>query len=173
MQRLLTAPLDHSVAIRYPSGADDETLVDFYGRVIEQATGVFADFDPHQPPETVVVTYGRLTSAVLSAARQCEKRPGIVLLERLRPYGAIVEQLSSLIECGVRKIIFCEEGILSGGEGMNLVHALRSHRAGMTLPDLRILAVNADEAIPEPGIEQSTWDAAHIGVLDIKGAIES
>ena len=56
---------------------------------------------------------------------------------------------------------------------MNLAHALRSHRAGMTLPDLRILAVDADEAIPEPGVGQSTCDAAHIGVLDIKGAIES
>ena len=172
MQRLLSAPLDHSVAIRYPSGADDDALVDFYGRVTEQAAGVFTDFDAEQPPETVVVTYGRLTSAVLTAAGQCEKRAGVVLLERLRPYGAIVEHLSLLTDRGVKKIIFCEEGILSGGEGMNLAHALRSHRAGRTLPDLRILAVQADEAIPEPGVGQSTWDAAHIGVLDIKEAIE-
>jgi len=172
MQRLLSAPLTHSVAIRYPSGEDEGSLVDFYRCVKERAEGVFTDFDVQHPPKTIVVTYGRLTAAVLTAAESCGERPGILLLERLRPYGAVVDLLTELSARGVQKIVFCEEGILSGGEGMNLANALQARKDLASYPTIRILAIDAHERIPEPVTGQSAQDAAGIGVMDIIKAIQ-
>ncbi len=171
MRRLLREPLTHSVAIRYPSGGDEESLVDFYGRLTEQTEGVFTDFDVQCPPKTVVVTYGRLTATVLMAAEACDERPGILLLERLRPYDAVVGLLAELGVRGVQKLVFCEEGILSGGEGMNLASALRARKGLTSLPTMRILAIEADEHIPEPEAGQSSLSAAGIGVEHIINAI--
>ena len=132
---------------------------------------MFTDFDVQQPPKTVVVTYGRLTAAVLTAAGACAERPGILLLERLRPYDAVVDLMAELGVRGVQKLVFCEEGILSGGEGMNLASALRARKDLTSLPAMRILAIEAGERVPEPEVGECALDAAGIGVDHIINAI--
>ena len=54
---------------------------------------------------------------------------------------------------------------------MNLANALQA-RKDFESPTIRILAIDANERIPEPVAGQSAQDAAGIGVMDIIKAIQ-
>ena len=173
-ERLLKAGIDHPVAIRYPSGRDDERIVSFVNDHLTRTLceGVYADFDTEQPPVTLVVTYGRLTASVISAAARSEQPVGIVLLGKLRPWGDTAATLATLCRRGVQKIVFCEEGIRSGGIAMNLVTELRE-RLGEAVPTVRILAIDdRDGYIPEPAAGYTAQEAVALGEDDILRAMQ-
>ncbi len=173
-ERLLKRGIDHPVAIRYPSGRDDERIVSFVNDRLTRTLceGVYADFDAEQPPATVVVTYGRLTASVISAAARSEQPVGIVLLGKLRPWGDTAATLATLCRRGVQKIVFCEEGIRSGGIAMNLADELRE-RLGTAMPTVRILAIDdRDGYIPEPAAGYTAQQAVGLGEDDILRAIQ-
>ena len=172
-EHLLKNGLDHPVAIRYPSGRDDARIVSFVDDrlTLTLCEGVYADFDTEQPPETVVVTYGRLTASVISAAARSGQNVGIVLLGKLRPWGDTAVTLAALCRRGVQKIVFCEEGIRSGGIAMNLATELRE-RLGEAVPTVRILAIDdRDGYIPEPATGYTALEAVGLGEDDILRAI--
>ena len=134
--------------------------------------GVYADFDAEQPPTTVIVTYGRLTASVISAAARSEQPVGTVLLGKLRPWDDTAATLAALCRRGVQKIVFCEEGIRSGGIAMNLAEELRE-RLDTDMPTIRILAIDdRDGYIPEPAAGYTALEAVGLGEDDIFRAIQ-
>ena len=174
LERLLSDGLTHPVAIRYPSGRDDARIASYVkGRVQTLlCEGVYADFDVEQPPEVVVVTYGRLTSRVLEAVEQIDSPVGVVLLGKLRPWGDTASALASLCKRGTQKLVLCEEGIRSGGIAMNLVTELQA-RLPDAMPTLRLLAIDDRGGyIAEPAKGYTPLDAVGLGVQDIVHAIK-
>jgi 1-deoxy-D-xylulose-5-phosphate synthase len=174
LERLLYDGLTHPVAIRYPSGRDDARIVSFVEERVTDALceGVYVDFDTRQPPETIVVTYGRLTANVLQAVERMETPIGIVLLGKLRPWGDTAKALADLCKRGAKKIVFCEEGIRSGGIAMNLVTELQALLPG-AMPTVRMLAIDDREGyIPEPAKGYTPLEAVGLGLDDIVRAIK-
>jgi 1-deoxy-D-xylulose-5-phosphate synthase len=112
---------DHPVAIRYPNGGDrgDVTERFRYGNEIARA-----DFAPDATPDAVIVTYGRIVTEAMAACdmRNQEKDAscGVLLLEKLKPYGEIAGAIKTLLPPTVKKVVFLEEGIANGGAGMIL-----------------------------------------------------
>jgi transketolase C-terminal domain/subunit len=72
----------------------------------------------------VIVTYGRIVSEAIEAARLIHEKTkdtcGILLLEALKPYDRTAEAITALLPKGVKKVLFLEEGIKNGGAGMLL-----------------------------------------------------
>ncbi len=120
---------DHPVAIRYPNGGDRKDVVERFRYGNERAR---ADFAPDAMPDAVIVTYGRIVTEAMAACdvrnREKDASCGILLLEKLKPYGEIAEAIAALLPPSVKKVIFLEEGIANGGAGMIL-------REKITLPD--------------------------------------
>ncbi|MBQ4065517.1 MAG: 1-deoxy-D-xylulose-5-phosphate synthase [Clostridia bacterium] len=127
MNRSLHA--DHPVAIRYPNGGDRQDVAE---RFLHGNDTVRADFSRDAMPDAVIVTYGRIVTEAMAACdmRNQEKDAscGVLLLEKLKPYGEIAEAIEALLPPSVKKVIFLEEGIANGGAGMIL-------REKITLPD--------------------------------------
>jgi deoxyxylulose-5-phosphate synthase len=134
--------------------------------------GVYVDFDTRQPPETIVVTYGRLTASVLAAKEQIDGQVGVVLLGKLRPWGDTAKALADLCKRGAKKLVFCEEGIRSGGFAMTLATDLATRIPTDQMPALRIVALDNDRITPDPKVGESIFDATGIGEKDILRAIQ-
>ncbi len=160
------------VAVRYPSDGDNARITDFLmGASIQTpGAGVTIDFDASHPPKTVIVTYGRITATVLDAVEQSGERAGVVLLERLQPKGEIVCLLAQMCRQGTEKMIFCEEGIRSGGVGESLVSGLCEVLTAQHMPTVRILAI--DNHFPESEQGKTILEAARLGAKEIIDAIQ-
>ena len=100
-------------ALRYPRGAEPASLAGWQG------DGGAYDMVGGPENRMLVVTYGRTFAAALEASRQ---RDGISVLKlnRLLPLPAEAVRAASAIE----SILFVEEGIRSGGIGMQFLSAL-------------------------------------------------
>ena len=100
-------------ALRYPRGAEPASLAGWQG------DGGAYDMVGGPENRMLVVTYGRTFAAALEASRQ---RDGISVLKlnRLLPLPAEAVRAASAFE----SILFVEEGIRSGGIGMQFLSAL-------------------------------------------------
>lgn len=169
LTELVEQGIDHPVALRYPAGRDHERILAYMENECTHALtdGVYADFDETHPPETVVVTYGRLSASVLDAVEKSDKYVGVVIVERLRPWKTTVDALRALCERGTGKLILCEEGIRSGGLAMNLAAEL-TECLGVAAPPLRVLAIDTrGDRVAEPSADQTSLEAVGLGVADI------
>lgn len=123
---------DHPTALRYYDICEsDRVRKAFYADGSSHRYGLRTDFTPSQHPDSLLVTYGRVTQNVLSAAdrlRACGHSVGVVALERLAPYNDLARELAPYLD-GVRRILFIEEGVRFGGAGVLLRDALLSIRA--------------------------------------------
>lgn len=112
---------DHPVAIRYANGGDCEEVA---RRFCRGAAEVHADFEEGAALDYVIVTYGRIvTEAMAACDRQNERAPascGVILLEKLKPYGPIADQIRAMLPPSAKTVVFLEEGIRNGGAGMIL-----------------------------------------------------
>ena len=118
--------LGEPCAIRYPSGAENTSLVSrFYGEDADYSQiGVRCDFTQDEQRSAVIVTHGRIAAEAVKAAEELGKRgisTGIILLEMLKPYDESARLIIEALPQGVRGILFLEEEIRSGGMGMNLL----------------------------------------------------
>ena len=142
------------VAIRYPNASENPRVVSaFYKDGDFDRFGVRASFDATSRVKTVIITYGSIVDRVLVARDLLKEKGvevGIVLLERLKPYGALVEKLRSYIQG--RDILFVEEGIKAGGAGMLLRDALTEH-SERCFNSYQILAIDDNFAAPSEPCE--------------------
>lgn len=143
---------DGPVAVRYPRGSETPELVDF------PATGkAFDEFAP-AGSRRVIVTYGRTFAAAKEAAERLGET-AVIKLNRILPLdgGAVVA--ASRYD----KILFAEEGIRSGGLGMQFIAALAINGYhGKT-------ALHAiDGFVPQSAVER----ALHMLRLDSEGLTE-
>lgn len=139
------------IAIRYPNASEDARVSrEFYPDGDFENYGVRASFDISNPPRNVFVTYGSIVSRVLSARDILAERGvqvGIVVLERLKPYGESADALYGLIK-GAERVVFVEEGIKNGGAGMILRSQLNEKYGFSPSRGFEICAVDDNFASP-------------------------
>lgn len=145
------AEADMPIAVRYPN-AEENTRVSeiFYPNGDFESFGVRLSFDGADVPKYIFITYGRLINKVIEAVDILEKRgigAGIILLERLKPYNDIAEQISPYINSAER-VLFAEEGIKNGGAAMLLGAALSDKITDISKKYL-ISAIDDNFASPE------------------------
>ena len=144
------------VAIRYPNGRENERVCrTFYPDGPAHSIGIRTNFGG-QMPDAVVAVHGRMAIEALEACdRLAEQgiRLGVMLLEYLKPYDRLAEELISRLPDthgnSHRKVplLFAEEEVRAGGFGMMLTDALRDHPA-MEGRRTAILAVD-DPLLPQ------------------------
>ncbi|MBQ8447583.1 MAG: 1-deoxy-D-xylulose-5-phosphate synthase [Clostridia bacterium] len=126
--------LGSPAAVRYPRGGENARICEaFYGAEENEAVlGARANFEKGDALDAVIVTDGVIAAEALLA---CEKagekgvRAGVILLEKIKPYGECAQNVMRLLPDGVKKIIFLEEEIRAGGMGMLLADEMA--RRGM------------------------------------------
>lgn len=144
-------------AIRYPNGTEPEGIEERFGKT-DAALSPRADFQPGEAKAVIFITYGRIVTEVMKAEEKIGESAGTVLLEKLMPYSETAGKLAPYLK-GCKKVIFVEEGVLSGGAGMNLGSCLSLGKR------YRVLAP-ADPFRPVRSSD-SVFDAYGIGTDDI------
>ncbi len=122
-------------AIRYPSGYEDPAIVEaFYGQtdptdVRARSNYLHGSGSSPEDIDALIITHGRIAKeALIAADRLAERmRVGILLLEQLKPYDAIANEIAPMIPQKACHVIFLEEEIYAGGMGMMLSDALSTH----------------------------------------------
>lgn len=137
------------VAIRYPNSAPFP-VEDFTDM------GDFRYDFPGERPQRVVITYGKAVNEVLRAKAEADF--GIILLEKLKPYGDIARSLRAVLPRGAR-VIFLEEGVCAGGAAMMLKEELSPEHT------LSILAIKDGFAEGVQG--ESLYKTCKISYLDL------
>ena len=125
--------LETPAAIRYPNGYEDETVrKTFYSQFAAVSGRVRADYGVNDAEslDAVIITHGRIaTEAIKAKAVLWEqgKRVGILLLEQIKPYAKIADDVARLLPKHSCRVLFLEEEIRTGGMGMNLCAALANY----------------------------------------------
>ncbi len=120
-------------AIRYPNGYEDVTIQQvFYSQSATVSGRVRADYktDEAHTLDAVVITHGRITIEALKAKNALMKegkKIGILLLEQIKPYVKIADDVARLLPKHSCRVLFLEEEIKAGGMGMNLSNALSNY----------------------------------------------
>ncbi len=112
-------------AIRYPSGCEDEEVVNsFYNGDDDKKIGIRCDFPVDNVPKNIIITHGRIVKECLKAKRLLAEQnidTGIILCEYIAPYEKLSDQIGELLsKSDFYNVIFVEEEIRSGGFGMLL-----------------------------------------------------
>ena len=158
-------------AVRYPKGGENRRVTEeFYSGEENKALGAVSNFSKNSDADTVIITDGAVVSEALAAcdkAREKGIRSGIILLEKIKPYGECIENIMRLMPETVKKIIFLEEEIRSGGMGMVLSDEMR--RRGVINCSCEILAVN-DTFVPRHE-GRSMYEDAEISAEHILSAL--
>ena len=146
-----TSDSKHPVAIRYPNLAENENIDRvFYSDGKYSEFGVRCDFSGSSP-ECVFVTYGSITDNVIKAKKLLSMQgidTGIILVERLRPFGKTVDFISQYASCA-KKILFVEEGIKNGGFSMITSDILREKYPSFVYKKMSISAIDDNFASPD------------------------
>lgn len=160
-------------AIRYASGREDPDIVKaFYGDGEPRNLGLRSDMPQNKKPDILIVTYGRIVKEAMKAKDELQKlgkNCGILLLEKLKPYGETAERVAAYLPEKDGLVLFLEEEIRAGGMGMMLCDEL--DRRGL-LDGIRhkILALDDDFAIPER--DEPIFDTAGVSAENILKACD-
>lgn len=111
-------------AVRYPNACEDERVVSAFYRDGDFSLRIArADFAKDENVSAVIVTDGRIVIEALEAKKRLAEqgeRIGVILLEKIKPYGEAAMAVSDLLPESVNKIVFLEEEQRAGGMGMLL-----------------------------------------------------
>ena len=139
------------IAIRYANSVQKTEIRDkFYPDREYSKIGVIPDYKIGNAPEGVFVSYGNITASVIKAQTLLESegvRCGIVLVEKLKPYGESVKLVADCIS-GAKNVIFVEEAIKNGGYSMITESMLRSERYISEGVKTDIIAIDDNFVIP-------------------------
>ena len=146
------AEYDCPVAIRYPNAAEDKAVLSRFKPVSRNSLCyISADFDADNPAEYVFITYGSLCSHVCKAAdilRSEGMRVGVILVETLKPYAPVAEELLKLIS-SAKRVVYAEEGIKNGGAAEITREELISKGLDTSVTEYVIAAIDDNFASPE------------------------
>lgn len=165
------------VAIRYPNGYEDETLVEaFYGKALPGGIGVRSNYlhSPEDTPEhldAVIITHGRIVKEAMAACdrlRDERTHVGILLLEQLKPYDEVAKEILPLLPEKPCKILFLEEEIRAGGMGMMLSDALSSEEK---MKNKTVLSLALDDEFGVQEKNESIWKSVGVDCDAIVKAI--
>lgn len=141
------------VAVRYPNSTECERIVrEFYTDNGTAKVGAKANFACYDAPECVYITYGTLVKRVLEATdiitKQTDDKVGVVLLEMLKPYDKVAEEILPYLS-RAKRIVFAEEGIKYGGAAMLLRDALEAKNFDFNKCEYIISAIDDNFASPD------------------------
>jgi len=144
------------VAVRYPNSAEPEAVVRAFYKEGTVGCGIRATFEKGQAPKRVFITYGTLSERVLSAAAlamaECSEQVGVILLEMLKPYGKVAEEIMPYLS-GAEAVLFAEEGIKYGGAAMLLREELLKIGLDVKKTRYEISAIDDNFASPDEPCE--------------------
>lgn len=139
------------VAIRYPNATEPSVLSRFAPICSEALCRISGDFALDAYPEYIFITYGSIVERVCSSAdilRNEGMNVGVILVETLKPYGAVVDKLLPLISSS-KRIVYVEEGIKNGGAAVITRDELILRGLNIEKTDFRIAAIDDCFASPD------------------------
>lgn len=140
------------VAIRYPNAKEQtEYLKRFKAVSKAPLSRINADYVAEDAPEYIFITYGNLVSRVCDAADALRAEGinvGVILVETLKPYGAVAEKLLPLLK-NAKRIVYAEEGIKCGGAAMITREELILRGLDISKTEYRIAAIDDNFASPD------------------------
>lgn len=139
------------VAIRYPNATEPSVLSRFAPICSEALCRISADFALDAYPEYIFITYGSIVERVCASAdilRNEGMNVGVILVETLKPYGAVVDKLLPLISSS-KRIVYVEEGIKNGGAAVITRDELILRGLNIEKTDFRIAAIDDCFASPD------------------------
>jgi 1-deoxy-D-xylulose-5-phosphate synthase len=120
-------------AVRYPYGKEsDEVIERFYPDKDFSDIGAKADFSPKDEIKAVIITHGRIVKETIKAEKMLKEQgiaTGVILIEKLKPYGECAERVRRLKPDSAELVVFVEEEIRNGGMGMLLSDKLTGNGA--------------------------------------------
>ena len=151
-------------AVRYPSGRENEQIKkafyeDGFGT---EEIGVRSTLLPNSTPDLLIVTHGRIAAQALFAVETLSEHGtvcGVVLLEKLKPYGECAEKLAPYLPKQGGAVIFLEEEIRAGGMGICLSDEMR--RRGM-LGGLKYEIMAVDDSFVVQEKSENIYDTAGV-----------
>ncbi len=150
------------VVIRYPKSGD----IDTNGFI--RCDG-FDSLDIGDSPESVIITYGKLTENAISAAKsrfEEGKSTKVLSLTRLSPLP--INEIGKAIE-NAKNIVFAEEGIKNGGVAQRLCAELAETKA---LDGKRFVIKAIDSIFPQHGSNFELLKELSLSAEDIKDALD-
>lgn len=158
-------------AIRYPKGGEDaRVLREFYHRGCRKL-GAVANFAKNDDIDIAVITDGVIVKEALEASDELCARGvniGIILLEKIKPFGECAENVAKLLPQGVKNIIFLEEDIRAGGMGMTL--STEMARRGM-LDEVKHEIIAVDDTFVPRHAGKSVYEDAGVSAEFIKDKV--
>ncbi len=165
-------------AIRYPKDSENERVNQaFYGNITPTEPSLRVDFENSDKLHAVIITAGKIVSEALRAKailKEIGVNIGIILLEYIKPYDKITQEIVKHLPEKRCKIILLEEEIRSGGMGMNLLDNLYKYEIAKN-KSITIMALDDNFAIQNKN--EAIYKTANISAEDIvdniaKGLIE-
>lgn len=168
--------LSHPCAIRYPNNVENENTVKrFYKNDNVKDISFKTDFelDKKDTINMLIVTYGNIVNEAIKVAEKMSSKNkiGIILLEKLKPYEETATIIQNIIGKNVKAMIFYEEGIKSGGMGMNLSECMRDTLSKRNIK-YSILAIN-DSFVASSVPNQNAFQMANIDEKVLESEIKA
>ena len=168
--------LSHPCAIRYPNNVENENTVKrFYKNDNVKDISFKTDFelDKKDTINMLIVTYGNIVNEAIKVAEKMSSKNkiGIILLEKLKPYEETATIIQNIIGKNVKAMIFYEEGIKSGGMGMNLSECMRDTLSKKNIK-YSILAIN-DSFVASSVPDQNAFQMANIDEKVLESEIKA
>ncbi len=141
--------LNTPCAVRYSRGAENEIIKKHFYNEKKYSLGVRADFSVADELDVIIITHGSIALSAIEAQRMLSERGlrlGIILAERIMPYGDLASDVLKLIPEKSIKILTLEEGIKAGGFGMMLLDKLSAYTV---MQNKKARAVALDETLAE------------------------
>ena len=180
LREILKASIDINspVLIRYPNSTDDSEIIDtFYPDGDYENFGMRYDFSTEDDLDAIIISYGSIVKEAINAKRRLlldGLKTGLVLLEKLKPYGSVAKDLTCILPKKKCRIVFIEEGIYYGGAGMLLRDELSFTDDGKEFAqsdNYTILAIKDNFAIPCENTDYYSY--CHISSKDIIEVIKN
>ena len=108
-------------AIRYANTSESERIKnEFFSDGDGKIRPIRTSFKKESAPEYVFISYGNITERVLLAQDILKEKGysvGTILVEQIKPYEPVVEEIYDLIK-NSKRVLYVEEGIKNGGAAM-------------------------------------------------------
>lgn len=160
---------DLPVAIRYPSGEENAQIREhFYCGGEHSKIGLRCDYAVGDEAEVLIVTHGRIAAEAIKAKKLLGEENisvAIALLEKIKPYADAAELVASRLPKKLRRVVFLEEEICSGGMGMNLCDRLDGLFKEKRIDSL-VIAVD-DSFVDQTEKGKSIYESARIDAASI------
>ena len=119
--------IDTPCAMRYNKGEEIHEIINEFYSNSSSSLGIKTNFSSAEELDAIIITHGCITKEAIKTKEILARDGilvGIILAERIMPYGDLTEDIVAVLPKKSIKIITLEEEIKSGGFGMMLLDKL-------------------------------------------------